>query len=147
MSGPQPHRQDELLRFLRTEVERHGVPPSFSKMQMFLGLKSKSGVARLIYHLELRGMIRRLPRRANSIEILQTKNYHLPGCNCDACAQGRYIAQLKLIKGLKVDAPAAVANARLVGIRLLSQETRASLLGIPVNAAPHKRAALPREVG
>jgi SOS-response transcriptional repressor LexA len=143
MMGLNP-RQRECLIFIRAHVKAHGVSPTYREIMTAVGWHSKTSVLTALYHLEVAGAVRCWPRRANGIELLQTKDYHLPGCNCDACAQGRYIAQLKLIQGLKVDPPAAVTNARLVGIRLLSQETRAALLGEPVNAAPRTRTALPQ---
>lgn len=140
-------RQRECLIFIRAHVKAHGVSPTYRQIMLAMGWHSKTSVHTALYHLELAGAVRRIPRRANGIQLLQTKDYHLPGCNCDACAQGRYVAQLKLIEGLKVDPPAAVARARHDNIRLLDPFTRSELLGKSVNAAPRKRAALPREVG
>src|SRR5690606_15140962 len=48
-----------------------GVPPSFDEMKDALGLRSKSGIHRLILALEERGFIRRLAHRARAIEILR----------------------------------------------------------------------------
>jgi repressor LexA len=45
------------------------VPPSFEEMKNALGLKSKSGIHRLISALVERGYIERLPHRARAIEI------------------------------------------------------------------------------
>lgn len=43
--------------------------PSFEEMKAALGLKSKSGVHRLVSALEQRGFIKRIPDRARAIEI------------------------------------------------------------------------------
>jgi repressor LexA len=64
-------KQLELLDFIRTRLDRDGVPPSFDEMKDALALKSKSGIHRLITALEERGFIRRLAHRARAIEIVK----------------------------------------------------------------------------
>jgi repressor LexA len=64
-------KQHELLLFLQRHLGQHGVSPSFDEMKDALGLKSKSGIHRLISGLEERGFIRRLPHRARAIEVLR----------------------------------------------------------------------------
>lgn len=64
-------RQRELLGFIASygEVE-DGITSSYDEMRSFMGLRSKSAVSRLIDALEERGLIRRLPNRARSIQIV-----------------------------------------------------------------------------
>ncbi len=64
-------KQYELLSLLNTRIKETGVPPSFDEMKDALGLKSKSGIHRLISGLEERGFIRRLPHRARALEVLK----------------------------------------------------------------------------
>ncbi len=64
-------KQYELLRFIETRLSHNGVSPSFDEMKEALGLRSKSGIHRLITGLEERGFIRRLPHRARALEILK----------------------------------------------------------------------------
>ncbi len=64
-------KQHEILILLHTHLEERGVSPSFDEMKDALGLKSKSGIHRLILALEERGFIRRLPNRARAIEVLR----------------------------------------------------------------------------
>jgi repressor LexA len=64
-------KQFELLVFIHERQGDGGVSPSFDEMKDALGLKSKSGIHRLISALEERGFIRRLPHRARAIEILR----------------------------------------------------------------------------
>lgn len=64
-------KQYELLVLIDTRIREAGVPPSFDEMKDALGLKSKSGIHRLISGLEERGFIRRLPHRARALEILK----------------------------------------------------------------------------
>ncbi|MEX2632313.1 MAG: transcriptional repressor LexA [Tistlia sp.] len=64
-------KQHELLTYLQKYLGDHGVSPSFDEMRDALGLKSKSGIHRLITGLEERGFIRRLAHRARAIEVLR----------------------------------------------------------------------------
>lgn len=64
-------RQLELLLFINTEINRDGVSPSYEEMRAAVGLKSKSGINRLVVSLEERGFIRRLSHRARAIEVLR----------------------------------------------------------------------------
>lgn len=69
-------QQSNLLGFIRTWQENEGTSPSFDEMREALGLKSKSGVHRLILALEERGHIRRIYNRHRCIEVLPEA--HLP---------------------------------------------------------------------
>ena len=64
-------KQYELLVYMNKQLSKTGVSPSFDEMKDALGLKSKSGIHRLVSGLEERGFIRRLPHRARAIEILR----------------------------------------------------------------------------
>ncbi len=64
-------KQKELLLLIRDKMTGEGVTPSFDEMKEALGLRSKSGIHRLITGLEERGFIRRLPHRARALEILR----------------------------------------------------------------------------
>jgi repressor LexA len=67
-------KQHELLLLIERKLAESGISPSFDEMKEALGLKSKSGIHRLITGLEERGFIRRLPHRARALEVLR-----LPG--------------------------------------------------------------------
>lgn len=62
-------KQRDLLLFIHERLSEDDVPPSFEEMKDALGLKSKSGIHRLISGLEERGYIERLPHRARALEI------------------------------------------------------------------------------
>ena len=64
-------KQYELLLLIDNRIKEAGVPPSFDEMKDALGLKSKSGIHRLISGLEERGFIRPLPPRARALEVLK----------------------------------------------------------------------------
>ena len=64
-------KQYELLIFINKYLNEQGVSPSFDEMKDALGLRSKSGIHRLMMGLEERGFIRRLPHRARALEVLR----------------------------------------------------------------------------
>jgi repressor LexA len=64
-------KQFELLIFVNRRLKESGVSPSFEEMKDALGLKSKSGIHRLISGLEERGFIRRLAHRARALEVVR----------------------------------------------------------------------------
>ena len=64
-------RQYQLLMLIEKKLREDGVSPSFDEMKDAIGLKSKSGIHRLISGLEERGFIRRLPNRARALEVLR----------------------------------------------------------------------------
>ena len=64
-------KQHELLLFLEERISQTGVTPSFEEMMKKVGLKSKSGIHRLISALEERGFIKKLPFKARAIELLR----------------------------------------------------------------------------
>jgi len=64
-------KQHQLLLYIHEHLSEQGVSPSFDEMKDALGLRSKSGIHRLITALEERGFIRRLAHRARAVEILR----------------------------------------------------------------------------
>ena len=64
-------KQRDLLLFIHQHLGEDDVPPSFEEMKEALGLKSKSGIHRLISGLEERGYIERLPHRARALKIIK----------------------------------------------------------------------------
>mgnify|MGYP001330065116 CR=1 FL=1 len=65
------NKQYELLQFINNQLKSNGVSPSFDEMKNALGLKSKSGIHRLVKGLEERGFIRRLAHRARALEVIK----------------------------------------------------------------------------
>ncbi|GAB5389315.1 MAG: transcriptional repressor LexA [Alphaproteobacteria bacterium] len=64
-------KQRSLLLFIHDRLQSDGIPPSYDEMKDELGLKSKSGIHRLITALEERGFIRRMPHRARAVEVMR----------------------------------------------------------------------------
>jgi len=63
-------QQKRLLDIISSEISANGFAPSFEEMKERMGLRSKSGIWRLINALEERGYIRRLLNRARAIELV-----------------------------------------------------------------------------
>lgn len=63
-------KQAALLRFIGSYHAANRVTPSFDEMAAALGLRSKSGIHRLVTGLEERGAIRRMAHRARAIEVV-----------------------------------------------------------------------------
>ena len=72
-------KQLKLLNFLRKSFKNNKISPSFEEMKLALGLKSKSGIHRLVSALEERGFIKRLHNKARAIKIInenEEENIH-----------------------------------------------------------------------
>ena len=76
-------KQHELLHFIQERLDASGISPSFEEMKEALGLKSKSGIHRLISALEERGFLRRLPNRARALEVLKVPEATKPSVRND----------------------------------------------------------------
>lgn len=66
-------QQSKLFGYLSSQSAQ-GYTPSFEEMMLAMGLKSKSGIHRLVQGLEERGYIRRLFNKARAIELLRPMN-------------------------------------------------------------------------
>src|SRR3569623_1017479 len=77
-------KQRELLQCIQERLGDTGISPSFDEMKDALGLKSKSGVHRLITGLEERGFIRRLPHRARALEVTRLSDDQMGGSRAAA---------------------------------------------------------------
>ncbi|ATU72573.1 LexA repressor [Gluconacetobacter sp. SXCC-1] len=71
-------KQHELLLFIDGHLRRTGFSPSFDEMKDALGLRSKSGIHRLISALEERGFLHRRHHRARALEILRLPDIEIP---------------------------------------------------------------------
>lgn len=105
-------KQKELLVLIRDRLAADGVPPSFDEMKEALGLKSKSGIHRLITGLEERGFIKRLPHRARALEITRMPEGMEPAAK-PATRKARTET-----RGLPMPDMAAIAAAQSVSLPL-----------------------------
>jgi repressor LexA len=90
-------KQHELLMFLNGRLKKTGVSPSYDEMKDALGLKSKSGIHRLITGLDERGFIRRLPHRARALEVVKLPES--ASASPDSTVAGEREARPNVIKG------------------------------------------------
>jgi repressor LexA len=74
-------KQHALLLYIQDQLARGGVSPSFEEMKLALGLRSKSGIHRLITGLEERGFLRRLPNRARALEVVKLPDGSMPAAS------------------------------------------------------------------
>lgn len=65
-------KQRQLLGFIAAHIAEFGSSPTFEEMAREMGVKSRSGVAKIVDALELRGHITRLPHKAGSIRIVES---------------------------------------------------------------------------
>ena len=63
-------KQEQILNYLKTEVQKKGYPPSVREICEAVGLKSTSTVHGHLSRLEKKGLIRRDPTKPRAIEIL-----------------------------------------------------------------------------
>ncbi len=115
-------KQYELLMFINRRLAQDGVSPSFEEMKDALGLKSKSGIHRLISGLEERGFIRRLPHRARALEVMKRPEEMAIGAAAEASEEplaGRSPFSPKVIRGdFKAALPGAPAAAEAEAVEL-----------------------------
>jgi len=67
-------KQHKLLGFIEQTIAKQQVSPSFEEMKEYMGLKSKSGIHRLIAGLEAKGYVRHLPNQARALEVIPRKS-------------------------------------------------------------------------
>lgn len=71
-------KQKDLLVFIHERVAKGEVAPSFDEMKDALGLKSKSGIHRLISALVERGFLERLPNKARALNVRRLPEGYMP---------------------------------------------------------------------
>ncbi|MBR6675550.1 MAG: transcriptional repressor LexA [Alphaproteobacteria bacterium] len=117
-------KQHDLLIFLDKTFKETGVCPSFDEMKDYLGLKSKSGVHRLLSELENRKFIRRLHNKARALEVLtlpsqkEVPSNLIPVANDDVIAIplcGRIAAGLP-IEAIRYPSETVAVPAQMMGL-------------------------------
>jgi len=94
-------KQLELLKYIDRFIASSDVSPSYDEMKDALGLKSKSGIHRLITNLEERGYVRRLPYRARALEIIKLPENSQPNPRPNRGFQPNILMVASLIPKLK----------------------------------------------
>ena len=67
----QTKKQNKLFNFLKDKIKKTNVSPSFEEMKIAMGLKSKSGIQRLIDGLVERGFIEKKNNKKRAINIIE----------------------------------------------------------------------------
>ncbi|MDC3080724.1 transcriptional repressor LexA [Paracoccaceae bacterium] len=98
-------KQHELLLFLEERISISGVTPSFEEMKKKVGLKSKSGIHRLISGLEERGFIKKLPFKARAIEILKSSNTKQISADNKITMNNDHIVELPIVGRIAAGLP------------------------------------------
>lgn len=105
-------KQHQLLTYIQRRLRTDGVSPSFEEMKDALGLRSKSGIHRLITALVERGFIRRLPHRARALEVLKFPQQPVPAARAGGFApsviQGRFKGPLSGLPVSETDTTVAL---------------------------------------
>ncbi len=91
-------KQKDLLVFIHERMQQGDVAPSFEEMKEALGLKSKSGIHRLINALVERGYLERLPHRARALEVKKLPEGFRPAAN-DVSAAARSTRAIRAVEG------------------------------------------------
>lgn len=79
-------KQRELLVLIHERMADGDVAPSFEEMKNELGLKSKSGIHRLISGLVERGYLERMPHRARALRVRKLPEGYQPRTDDDSHA-------------------------------------------------------------
>lgn len=71
-------RQQEILDFIKSQVQAKGYPPSVREIGEAVGLASSSTVHGHLSRLEKKGLIRRDPTKPRAIEVITDDNQTIP---------------------------------------------------------------------
>ena len=126
-------KQHQLLLFLEERISQSGVTPSFEEMKNKVGLKSKSGIHRLISALEDRGFIKKLPFKARAIEILKSPSIKSNSSDHKPNTHDKQVVELPVVgriaAGLPIEAIEAGENSLFVS-RFLTKGSDSFILEI-----------------
>jgi repressor LexA len=133
-------KQFELLSFINRRLAEGGVSPSFEEMKDALGLRSKSGIHRLISGLQERGFIKRLPHRARALEVIKLPEQTAIPLPRAPRSSGKSGFSPTVIRGdFKLALPAAASNGgEIVQLPLLGRIAA----GTPIEALRDNSAAI-----
>ena len=89
-------KQKDLLLFIHDRLAQGDIAPSFDEMKDALGLKSKSGIHRLISALVERGFLERLPNKARALQVKRLPDGYVPeqADQTDAAKKARLVQDL-----------------------------------------------------
>ena len=100
-------KQLALLNFLQDFNEENGYSPSYREIQAGLGLSSVSAVAEHIDNLVEKGVLKKVPGAARSLEVLDYKHEETVG-----------LFKVKLMEASEEERKVLVAAAEILGLDL-----------------------------
>lgn len=103
-------KQRDLLILIHERMQTGEVAPSFDEMKDALGLKSKSGVHRLISALVERGYLERLPHRARALEVKKLPEGYKPGQGDSSSAAQQTRAIASVYEDVRMNTPEPANN-------------------------------------
>jgi len=121
-------KQRDLLIMIHERLANGEVAPSFDEMREGLGLKSKSGIHRLIGALEERGFLERLPNKARALHVRKLPDGYDPidADHTEAAQKARATVQ-------NLQMPSAISQSDTVDIPLCGKIAA----GTPIEAISH----------
>jgi repressor LexA len=108
-------KQFQLLQLIDQHIRTSGFAPSFEEMRAALGLRSKSGVHRLITALEERGFLRRQRHRARALEVLRLPQEPPAAAFTPTVIQGHFATRFAPNRAPAPALPHAIAAIPLYG--------------------------------
>lgn len=100
-------KQLAVLNFLQDFTEENGYSPSYREIQAGMGLSSVSAVAEHIDNLVAKGVLKKVPGAARSLEVLDYKHEETVG-----------LFKVKLMEASEEERKVLVAAAEILGLDL-----------------------------
>ena len=126
-------KQRDLLILIHERLINGDVAPSFDEMKDALGLKSKSGIHRLIGALEERGFLERLPNKARALHVRKLPDGYKPSDDDHSEAAQK----LRLFQNARQSplppSSSTAANSNIVDVPLYGKIAA----GTPIEAISH----------
>ena len=74
MKAPMTKRQKDAFEFIERYINERGIAPTIDEIAAAIGLRSKSGVSRIVSGLVERGALIRFPNRARGIAVAEQRD-------------------------------------------------------------------------
>ena len=126
-------KQRDLLILIHERLSQGEVAPSFDEMKDLLGLKSKSGIHRLIGALEERGFLERMPNKARALHVRRLPDGYSPN-DSDKSEAANKIRSSQNGSSNVHNIPQSPANNNVVDIPLYGKIAA----GTPIEAIAHE---------
>ena len=128
-------KQRDLLIMIHERLAKGEVAPSFDEMRESLGLKSKSGIHRLIGALEERGFLERLPNKARALNIRKLPEGYIPEDTdmTEVAQKARMVKDIQTKAYRDTIVPFSARNDNIIDVPLYGKIAA----GTPIEAISH----------